>query len=144
VTAESRLERGGSDDWRSCGMRGSGGLDLGDLRAGSGLIAVPEGVEILEAALVRGDVIFGEDGGHGTGWLAGAAVDAFISIDEEHAVVAFVEVDTVDRANFNTSLVLDIDAGVSNNVSHAGMAPLPSGAAFKPRGRSHTTIGGGV
>jgi hypothetical protein len=57
-----------------------------------------------------------EDGGNGTLWHAGFAVNAFIRIDEEH-LRAFVE--TVNRTNHDTIGVLAVKARLGDDVSHS-------------------------
>jgi hypothetical protein len=62
-----------------------------------------------------GDVVVVEDGLDRADGLAGAAVHALVGVDVEHAV-AFV--DAVDRAFLDAGLVLDVDAGLADDVGH--------------------------
>lgn len=79
------------------------------------------GVGLNEWSPVVWDVIFREDCVDGAFWLAGAAVDAFIRMDEhrEHKG-AFIRIGLVNalyRANIHTGSVLSVDAGFGDDVS---------------------------
>src|SRR5512132_3842783 len=66
-------------------------------------------------------VIVVEDGLHRTDRLAGAAVHALLGVDVEHAVAL---VDAVDRTLFDAGLVLDVDAGLGDDIGHLRVDPL--------------------
>src|SRR5262245_54315510 len=96
---------------------------IGGERSGSGLCGRLDVRMILEELLVQlcevlplvRDFVLGEDGLHWAYGFAGAAVDALIRVDVEHRLAL---VDAVDRTHFHARLVLDVDAGLSNDVRH--------------------------
>jgi hypothetical protein len=53
--------------------------------------------------------------------LAGAAVDAFIGVYVEHHVLAFVEVDAVNRADLDAGLILNVDTRRGDDVGHGDL-----------------------
>src|SRR4029453_18211305 len=106
-------------------------LGVADLRADLGraagraerVVALGEegGVGGGEVLPLRGHVVLVEDGLHRADGLAGAAVHAFVGVDVEHAVAL---VDAVDRAFLDAGLVLDVDAGLGDDVGHLRVDPL--------------------
>src|SRR5215211_5505022 len=76
-----------------------------------------------EVLPLGGHVVLVEDGLHRADGLAGAAVHAFVGVDVEHAVAL---VDAVDRTFLDAGLVLDVDAGLADDVGHRS---APSHAA---------------
>jgi hypothetical protein len=93
------------------------------------LSVVPVGVDFREVPPLFGQVIFGEDRLHGTGWLARATVDAFVRVNVEQFrpfKLRFVlsRVNAIDRANVHTSRVLRPYAGFRNNISHLSLSLL--------------------
>src|SRR5512132_1293215 len=74
-----------------------------------------------EVLPLGGDVVVVEDGLHRADRLAGATVHALVGVDVEHAVAL---VDAVDRALLDAGLVLDVDAGLGDDVGHLRVDPL--------------------
>ena len=112
------------------GRRGAGAAF--DLRARGGAVGEPELVDRGEVRLVGGHVGLFEDGGHGAGRLASAAVDAGDRVDVEYPVRTLFVVDAVDRADLDAGLVLDVDARLGDDERHRARLPPPR--APRPRG----------
>ena len=69
-------------------------------------------------------IIFFEDSVDRALWLAGTAIDALIWVDVEHVhALAVHRMDAVDGADFYTSLVLYVDAGLCDDVRHSLFLP---------------------
>src|SRR4029450_7130768 len=106
-------------------------LGVADLRADLGepagraqrVVALGEEgrVGLGEVLPLGGHVVLVEDGLHRADRLAGAAVHALVGVDVEHAVAL---VDTVDRTLLDAGLVLDVDAGLGDDVGHLRVDPL--------------------
>ena len=93
--------------------------------AGARALSVNQiGVDLRVLRPLRREALLGEDRVHRALGLAGAAVDALVGVDEQHAVGAFVEVDAVDGADGHAGDVQDVDAGLGNHVRH-GPKALP-------------------
>jgi len=76
--------------------------------------ALGEGVVDLHERLpLVGEGILGEDRLDRALGLAGAAVDALLGVDDEDALEL---VDAVDRADVDAGLVLNVDAGLGDDV----------------------------
>ena len=74
---------------------------------------------LLRLVLLLGrDFVRGEDGVYRAHRLASAAVDADVGIDEV-LLVGVGSLDAVDRTLLNAGLVLDVDAGIGDDVSHS-------------------------
>ena len=82
-------------------------------------------VDLDERLPLVGHRVLGEDRLDRALGLAGAAVDALLGIDHEHAVGL---VDAVDGADVDAGLVLHIDAGLGDDVCHLGVAPELEGS----------------
>src|SRR5215208_312434 len=94
------------------------GADVGRPAGGAErLLALGEerGVGDGEVLPLGRDVVLVEDGLHRADGLAGAAVHTLLGVDVEHAVAL---VDAVDRAFLDAGLVLDVDAGLGDDVGH--------------------------
>src|SRR4029079_13201507 len=90
-----------------------------DARADGGRVLVPLRVKRSVLLLRVWYVILSEDCGYGTDGLASAAVDALVRVDVEHAVSGgLVFVNAVYGAHLDAGLVLGVDAGVCDGVSH--------------------------
>src|SRR5687768_6195576 len=87
------------------------------LRRSSRRIIAREHFPVLFDVLleIAGNILFRKNRGHRALGLAGAAVDAFIRVDEEH-LLAFV--DAVDRTDVDARFVLDADTGFGDDVRH--------------------------
>ena len=86
----------------------------------------PLGVDLGELLPVRGEIVLGEDRGHGAHGDACVAVHALVGLDVEHPPL----VDAVDRALVHAGLVLDVDARFGDHVCHQvsfppGLSPRP-------------------
>ena len=84
-------------------------------RPGLGVLAV----EVNPAR--RRSLYIGQNGLSWAFWLADAAVNALVRMDDEH-ILAFIK--AVHRADFDAILVLAADAGVGDNVGHRGRSFL--------------------
>src|SRR5439155_26371684 len=93
-------------------------LKVSGLRLSRLLTLEPELVDLCVGRLVWRHVVLREDRRHGANRLASAAVDALIGVDVELSVDAFLVVDVINRADFYTGFVKDIDAGVGDHVGH--------------------------
>lgn len=78
------------------------GFESIDQRAGRLGILVPLRVDRLDRA----------------GRFAGAAVDTFLRIDEEHPIDTFLKVNAVNRTHVDARLVHDIYTGFCDNIGH--------------------------
>src|SRR6266571_5613230 len=67
-------------------------------------------------------LVVDEDRLDGADGFAGSAVDTLVRVDVEHGLAL---VDAVHRADLDTGLVLDIDAGLRNHVRHSGLPVDP-------------------
>ena len=76
---------------------------------GEGVVDLHEGLPLV------GQRVLGEDRLDRALGLAGAAVDALLRIDHEHPAEL---VDAVDRADIDAGLVLNVDAGLGDDVRH--------------------------
>ena len=76
------------------------------------------GVDANERLPFLGQRVLREDRLDRAFGLAGTAVDALLRIDHEHAAGL---VDAVHGADVDTGLVLDIDAGLGDDVRHGGL-----------------------
>jgi hypothetical protein len=79
-------------------------------------------VRLGERIPLLGNFLFRENRIDRALWLAGAAVNAFVWVDEhgqlEGARLGLRFVDALNRANVHTSLILGVDAGFGNDVGH--------------------------
>ena len=102
------------------------GADVGrSARGAERLFALGEerGVGGGELLPLGRHVVVVEDGLHRADRLAGAAVHALVGVDVEHAVAL---VDAVDRAFLDAGIVLDVDAGLGDDVGHRSALPMQS------------------
>src|SRR3954471_9105086 len=93
------------------------------------LVGVPVGVDLHEVPPLFGQIIFSEDGLHGTGRLAGATVNAFIRVDVEQfrsfkLRLILPRMNTIDRANVHACRVLRPYTGFRDNISHLSVSLL--------------------
>src|SRR5665647_3587788 len=100
--------------------RSDQGVVLGDLAELGCAAGASEVVEELDVGLVEvlpllGGVVLVEDGLDRADRLAGTTVDALIGVDVERALPL---VDAVDRAFFDTGLVLDVNTRLGDHVRH--------------------------
>src|SRR5450631_4933673 len=97
------------------------GVVLRDLAELGGAARATKVVEELDVGLVevlpllRG-VVLVEDGLNRADGLAGAAVDALVRVNVERALAL---VDAVDGTFLDAGLVLDVDARLSDDISHS-------------------------
>jgi len=82
------------------------------------------GVDVFPLFLVGWEIVGAEDGLDGTGWLAGAAVDALIGVDIEHIGVA---VEAVYGANLYTVGETAFLAVIGDDVGHGISSLFSSG-----------------
>src|SRR5215203_2607976 len=75
-------------------------------------------VDLHERLPLLGERVLGKDRLDGTFGLAGAAVDALLRVDHEDALGL---VDAVDGADVDARFVLDVDAGLADDVRHCGL-----------------------
>jgi len=114
------------------GPTGSGGrFDPANLFAGHGLVLEVDLVDLRERHLGGGDVLLGVDGVHRAGVDAGPAVDALVGIDEDHAVLVHL-VDAVHGTDLDAGLVLEIDAGLGDDIGHDPVESSLSGRGAGP------------
>src|SRR5215208_5078380 len=81
-------------------------------------LTCPAHVGSWAGLLAAGELVVGDEGDvayHRADGLAGAAVHTLRGVDVEHAVAL---VDAVDRAFLDAGLVLDVDAGLGDDVGH--------------------------
>jgi hypothetical protein len=102
------------------GFRLGGRLKGLDLLPGSRFVAEPQGIDLREGSFALGKIILRKDGCHRASRLTSAAIDTLIRVYVEHPIFAFIELDAVNRANLNASLVLCIYAVGGNDVCHSG------------------------
>jgi len=76
------------------------------------------GVDANERLPFLGQGVLGEDRLDGALGLAGTAVDALLGVDHEHPAGL---VDAVHGADVDARLVLDVDAGLGDDVRHGGL-----------------------
>ena len=113
------------------------GADLGVRRALGGTQSADPGIEELRVdglvvAQCGWQIVVQKDGLDGTYGLTDAAVDALLGLNIEHARAL---VDAIDRTHRNAGAILDIDAGLGDDVRHAPRsAPLPAGRALGAKG----------
>jgi len=79
-------------------------------------------VRLNERIPFLGNFVFRENRIDGAFWLAGAAVNALVWVDEhgqlEGARLGLRFVDALNRADVHASLILGVDAGFGNDVGH--------------------------
>src|SRR5450631_916897 len=97
------------------------GVVLRDFAELGGAAWATKVVEELDVGLVEvlpllGGVVLIEDGLNRADGLACAAVDALVRVNVERALAL---VDAVDGAFLNAGLVLDVDARLSDDISHS-------------------------
>src|SRR5680860_280395 len=97
------------------------GVVLRDLAELGGATGASQVVEELDVGLVEvlpllRCVVLVEDGLDRADRLAGATVDALVRVNVERALTL---VDAVDRAFLDTSLVLDVDTRLGDDISHS-------------------------
>src|SRR5438128_4953322 len=93
------------------------------------LVGIPVGVDLREVLPLLRQVVFGEDGLHGAGRLARAAVNAFVRVDIEQLCplelrLILARMDAVHRTNVYAGRVLGPYAGFRNNISHLSLSLL--------------------
>src|SRR5437870_5719112 len=93
------------------------GLQLIDLDAGDVLVLEVDLVDVDELHLRGGHVLLRKNRVDRTGIDTGAAVDALVGVDVHHAVLVGL-VDAVHRANLDAGLVLEVDAGLRDDIGH--------------------------
>src|SRR5437870_11026815 len=110
--------------WRAAAGRVQ--LSLGR-RLDPGMVLEKLLVQLDEVLPLIGRLVFREDRLHRTHRLTGAAVDAFVRMDEEHRV-AFV--DAVHRTHLDAGLVLYVDARLGNDIRHLSLRSRELRGAF--------------
>ena len=80
--------------------------------------------------------LLGEDRVHRALRLAGAAVDAFVRVDEQLAIGAFLEMDAVDRADRDARHVEHVDARLGDHVGHSSFLLEAGGKRGRTLGRA--------
>src|ERR1039458_6119259 len=95
------------------------GLDPVELGPGDRLVLEVHLVDLDVGDLGRRDVLLGEDRVDGARIDACTAIDALVRVDENHPVLVGL-VDAVHGADLDAGLVLQVDAGLSDDVGHAG------------------------
>src|SRR4029079_17941399 len=85
-------------------------LELVDFGACCLLVRVPGGIDLRVLRPLDRQRLLGEDRVHRALGLAGAAVDAFVRVDEELPVCAFLVVDAIDRTDRDAGDVEHVDA----------------------------------
>jgi hypothetical protein len=80
------------------------------------------GIDAREVAPLRRYRALLEDGVHRAGWLAGAAVNTFVRIDEI-LLVFLAGVNAIHGADIHAGCVLHADAGLTDYVGHLPMDP---------------------
>src|SRR3989454_421269 len=86
-------------------------------------------VHVGELLPLLGDLVFREDRLDWADRLARAAIDALVRVDEQHVRPL---VDAVDGADLDASLVLDVDAGLSDHIRHRN-PPMGGGIVGRPK-----------
>src|ERR1035438_6297397 len=122
----------GTPSPQEAGLCSDGRLELVDLLASGRLVREVQLVDLDEGDLGGGDILLGEDGVHRAGIDAGAAIDALVRIDVDHAVLVDL-VDAVDRAHLDARLVLEVDAGLGDDVGHHPESSVPVPRSVKTR-----------
>src|SRR5262249_47921914 len=92
-------------------------------------------VDLHERLPFLGQRILREDRLDGALRLAGAAVDALLRIDDEQPVGL---VDAVGRADVDARPVLDVDAGLGDDVGHAAYSTDEARSSFTSTGARST------
>src|ERR1700682_4796984 len=116
-----------NDVWTLCLVRGaqkqpaaaSGDLRLHPRELGSRqrLVLEIDLVDVNEGDLSVGHVLLGVDRVHRARVDARATVDALVGVDVYHAVL-FGLVNAINRADLDARLVLEVDAGLGDDVGH--------------------------
>src|SRR6266496_4880976 len=90
-------------------------------------------VDLHERLPLFGQAVLGEDRLDRALGFAGAAVDAFLRVDDQDPLEL---VDAVDGADVHAGAVFDVDAGLCDDVGHAPYSSGASRSSITPEARS--------